>query len=105
MRKVSGFARLLLILIMEVVCLSPESCLRSHSVLPQEKRSTQAEKSSEAAQEAVTYATGAALQAKTTSAVKILLGVPVPAFAGEDAEWRSCMIDRFGPSARDLPFL
>jgi len=48
----------------------------------------------------VTHATGAALQANDASAVKILLGVPASALAGEDAEWRSCMIARFGPSAK-----
>jgi hypothetical protein len=54
------------------------------------------------AEEAVARATGAALQANAASAVKILLRIPASTFAGEDAEWRSCMIDRFGPSPKPV---
>src|SRR5215469_2451348 len=91
--------RLLLMLTVELACLSRESCLRPSPVLAQEKL-PQTEKRTESAEDAVTHATGAALQANDASAVKILLGVPASAVGGEDAEWRACMIARFGPSAK-----
>ena len=85
---------------MELAYLSAESCLLPHPVLAQEKKATQTQKSTESAEEAVMHATGAALQENAASAVKILLSVPASAFAGDDAEWRSCMIDRFGSSGK-----
>jgi hypothetical protein len=98
MRQLFCRCPLLLTLAMELACLSAESCLWPPPVLAQEKKLTQTEKSAESADVAVTHATGAALQANAASAVKILLSVRASAFAGNDAEWRSCMIDRFGPS-------
>jgi len=100
MRQASCLCRLVLVVTVEVACLSPESCLWPYSVLAQERKSTQIEKNSDSAGEAVTHATGAALQADAAFAVNILLSVSSSAFAGEDIEWRSCMIDRFGPYAK-----
>jgi hypothetical protein len=99
MRRAPYFCRLLLIATVEAACLSPKSCLRPHPVLAQEKQSTQTERSSDSARQAVTRATGEALQANAASAVKILLS-PSSVFAGDDIKWRSCMIDRFGPDAQ-----
>ena len=87
-----------LILIFTIACLSPESCLWSRPALAQAKNSTQTQKSTATAEDAATRAIGEALQANGAHAAEILLGIPSSAFAGDDAEWRSCMIDRFGPS-------
>ena len=100
MRQAFCLCRLVLIVTIRVACLSPGSYLWRHPVLAQEKESTQTERSSGSADAAVARATGAALQANAASAVKILLSVPSSAFVGEDIEWRSCMIDRFGPYAK-----
>jgi hypothetical protein len=100
------FCRLqfLLILTGEIAFLPPECGLWPHPVLAQENKPTQVETIVESARDATTRAIGAALQANAASAVKILLSVPPSAFTGADAEWRSCMIDRFGPSRKpDLP--
>ena len=99
MRQVSGLARVLLIFSVALACSLAKSYLQPTLVVAQEKKSTPAQQSSESAQEAMTHATGAALQGDGASAAKMLLGVPALAFAGEDAEWRSCMTGRFGPSA------
>lgn len=86
-------------LTIDIACLTSEVCVLPQAILAQEKKQNE-QKSAQSAEDAATSAIGAALQANAASAVKILLGVPSSAFVGEDIEWRSCMIDRFGPSAR-----
>jgi hypothetical protein len=49
-----------------------------------------------AATAAIDRATGAALQANAASAVRILNELPRSAYNGEDADFRDCMVDRFG---------
>jgi hypothetical protein len=59
--------------------------------------------SSAAAGRAVADATGAALQADTSRALVFLRGVPAAEFDGKDAEFRACMLDRFGSAGVDRP--
>src|SRR5262249_21223214 len=63
-------------------------------------RGTDHKESTESVKQAVDQATGKALQGDTTSALKILLDVPASAFSSEEAEWRACMIRRFGASGK-----
>lgn len=99
MRQLSGLARPLLIFSVTLACLVAESYPRPHSAMAQEKKTAPTQKSSESAQQSMTHAIGSALQGDAASAAKMLLDVPALAFAGEDLDWRSCMIARFGPSA------
>src|SRR3954468_19996266 len=55
-----------------------------------------------AASAAVGRAAGAALQGDAASAAKILVELPAIDFAWGDASFRSCMIDRFGPTGRPM---
>jgi predicted glycoside hydrolase/deacetylase ChbG (UPF0249 family) len=47
---------------------------------------------------AVDRATGTALQADSAAALRILMDLPSSAYAGEEAIFRACMVERFGPS-------
>src|SRR5262249_37507189 len=45
---------------------------------------------------AIDRATGLALQGDAAAAVKVLAEIPEANFKGEDADFRACMLDRFG---------
>jgi hypothetical protein len=53
-------------------------------------------------QAAVDRATGLALQGDASGAVRALLVVPASGFQGEQASFRECMIDRFGPDSEPI---
>src|SRR5574340_906332 len=59
--------------------------------------------SSPAAGRAAADATGAALQADIARALAALRSVSAGEFDGKDAEFRACMLERFGPAGVDSP--
>ena len=50
------------------------------------------------AKSAIDRATGLALQGDAASAVRVLAEIPEADFKGGDADFRACMLDRFGPN-------